>query len=102
MLISCTGDFVEAEEAYRIGLIEVLAEEGRHLERALELARKMARWSPVALRLAKQAVTAALETPLAAGLELEKELFLAAFASEDGREGVRAFIEKRKPEFKGR
>lgn len=102
MLISCTGDFVEAEEAYRIGLIEVLAQEGKHLDRALELARKMARWSPVALRLAKQAVTAAFETPLGAGLELERELFLAAFASEDGREGVRAFIEKRKPDFKGR
>jgi enoyl-CoA hydratase len=102
MLISCTGDFVPAEEAYRIGLIEMLAEDGKHLERALELARRMARWSPVALRLAKQAVNAAFETPLAAGLELEKELFLAAFGSEDGREGVRAFIEKRKPEFKGR
>lgn len=102
MLISCTGDFVQADEAHRIGLVEVLVEEGKHLERALELARKMARWSPVALRLAKQAVNAAFETPLRAGLELERELFLAAFASEDGREGVRAFIEKRKPDFKGR
>ncbi len=102
MLISCTGDFVDAEEAYRIGLIEVLTDEGLHFERALELAGRMARWSPVALRLAKQAVSAALEAPLGTGLELEKELFLAAFGSEDGREGVRAFVEKRKPEFRGR
>lgn len=102
MLISCTGDFVEAEEAYRIGLVEVLVDEGSHLERALELAARMARWSPVALKLAKQAVNAALEMPLRAGIELERELFLAAFGSEDGREGVRAFVEKRKPEFKGR
>lgn len=102
MLISCTGDFVEAEEAYRIGLVEVLVDEGAHLERALELAARMARWSPVALKLAKQAVNAALEMPLRAGIELERELFLAAFGSEDGREGVRAFVEKRKPEFKGR
>jgi enoyl-CoA hydratase/carnithine racemase len=102
MLISCTGDFVEAEEAHRIGLVEVLTDEGKHLERALELASRMARWSPVALRLAKQAVNAAFEMPLRAGLAYEKELFLAAFGSEDGREGVTAFVEKRKPEFKGR
>jgi enoyl-CoA hydratase len=102
LLISCTGDFVEAEEAHRIGLVEVLADEGRHLDAALELAGRMARWSPVALRLAKQAVNAALEMPLSAGLEYEKELFLAAFGSEDGQEGVRAFVEKRKPDFKGR
>jgi len=102
MLISCTGDFVEAEEAHRIGWIEVLAEEGKHLEKALEIAGRMARWSPVALRLAKAAVNEAFELPLQEGLEHEKELFLDPFAGEDGREGVRAFVEKRKPEFKGR
>ena len=102
MLISCTGDFVDAEEAHRIGWVEVLVDEGKHLEKALEIAGRMARWSPVALRLAKQAVNAAFEMPLRAGLEHEKELFLTAFASEDGREGVRAFVEKRKPDFKGR
>ena len=102
MLISCTGDFVEAEEAHRIGLVEVMVEGGRHLETALDLAGRMARWSPVALRLAKQAVNAAFEMPLRAGMEHEKELFLAAFGSEDGQEGVRAFVEKRKPVFQGR
>ena len=100
--IALTGDMVEAEEAHRIGLVEFLVDEGRHLEKAVELAGRMARWSPVSLRLIKQSVRAAMETPLSAGLELEKELFLAAFASEDGREGVRAFIEKRTPEFRGR
>lgn len=102
MLIACTGDFVEAEEAWRMGWVDVLTEEGGHLDRALELAGRMARWSLVSLRLAKQAVNAAFEMPLRAGMEMEKELFLAAFASEDGREGVRAFVEKRKPDFKGR
>jgi enoyl-CoA hydratase/carnithine racemase len=102
MLISCTGDFVEAEEAHRIGWVEVLVDEGKHLEKALEIAGRMARWSSVALQLAKRAVSAAFELPLGEGLEREKELFLEAFASEDGREGVRAFVEKRKPEFKGR
>lgn len=101
-IISLTGDFVEAEEAYRIGLIDVLVDEGQHLERALELAGRMTRWSPVSLRLAKEAIRTAFEKPLAEGLEHEKELFLEAFASEDGREGVRAFVEKRKPRFTGR
>ena len=102
MRIALTGDFIEADEAYRIGLVEFLVAEGKHFERACDLAERMARWSPVALRLVKQSVRAALETPLSAGLELERELFLSAFASEDGREGVRAFVEKRKPEFRGR
>lgn len=102
MRIALSGDPVDAEEAFRIGLVEFLVEEGKHLEKALELADRMARWSPLALRLAKQAIRASLETPLQAGLELERELFLAAFASEDGQEGVRAFVEKRTPEFRGR
>ena len=101
-IISLTGDFVDAEEARRIGYVDVLVDEGQHLKRALELAGRMARWSPVSLRLAKDAIRAAYELPLAEGLTYEKERFLDAFASEDGREGVRAFMEKRKPDFKGR
>jgi len=101
-IISLTGDFVEAEEAYRIGLVDILVDEGEHLTRALELAGRMTRWSPVALRLAKEAIRVAFEKPLADGLVEEKDLFLEAFASEDGREGVAAFVEKRKPEFTGR
>jgi len=100
--IALTGDMVDAEEAHRIGLVEILVDEGQHLEKAREVAERIARWSPVALRLAKRSIRAAMETPLSAGLELEKELFLAAFSSEDGREGVKAFVEKRDPEFRGR
>jgi len=102
MRIALTGDFVEAAEAHRIGLVEFLTEEGGHIDKARDLAERMCRWSPISLRLIKQSVNAALETPLAQGLELEKELFLASFASEDGREGVKAFVEKRPPEFVGR
>ncbi len=102
MRIALSGDTVDAEEAHRIGLVEFLVDEGKHLEKATEVAERMARWSPVALRLAKRAIRAAAETPLSAGLELERELFLAAFASEDGREGVTAFVEKRRPSFRGR
>ena len=102
MRIALSGDMIDAEEAYRIGLVEFLVDPGEHLSRAREIAGRMARWSPMALRLAKRSIRAAFETPLSAGLELEKELFLAAFASEDGREGVAAFVEKRSPGFKGR
>ena len=101
MRIALSGDAIDAEEAHRIGLVEVLTEPGEHVEAAIKLAQRIARWSPVALKLAKRAVRAAFETPLEAGLELEKELFLAAFSSDDGREGVRAFVEKRDPVFTG-
>lgn len=101
-IISLTGDFVEAEEAHRIGLVDVLVDEGEHVTRAIELASRMTRWSPVSLRLAKEAIRVAYELPLAEGLEREKDLFLEAFASEDGREGVTAFVEKRKPVYRGR
>jgi enoyl-CoA hydratase len=102
MRLALTGDPIDAEEAYRIGLVEVLTAEGKHVDTALELAQRMARWSPVALSLVKAAVRQAFESPLSAGLAHEKELFLAAFASDDGREGVRAFLEKREPRFEGR
>ncbi len=101
-IISLTGDFLEADEAHRIGYIDVLVDEGEHLDRALHLAGRMARWSPVSLRLAKDAIRAAFEMPLEDGLVYEKERFLDAFGSDDGREGVAAFMEKRKPDFKGK
>ncbi|MDE2806701.1 MAG: enoyl-CoA hydratase/isomerase family protein [Gemmatimonadota bacterium] len=99
MRIGLCGDFVEAEEAHRIGLVEFLVEEGRHLAEARRIAARMARWSPVTLQLVKQAVREAGERHLSDGLAAEKELFLEAFASEDGREGVRAFVEKRRARF---
>lgn len=100
--IGLSGDLIDAEEAYRIGLVEFLVGEGRHMDKARELAARMARWSPVALALVKKAVREAGERHLEDGLDAEKELFLEAFASEDGREGVKAFIEKRQPRFRGR
>ena len=96
-----TGDLIDAAEAYRIGLVDVLAEDGALHERTLEIARAMAAHSPVALRLAKSAVAAALEAPLSAGLAHERELFITAFGSDDRAEGVTAFLEKRTPEFTG-
>lgn len=100
--IGLCGDFIDAREAYRIGLVEFLTEEGEHLDRARELAGRMTRWSVVTLKLVKRAVREAHERHLADGLAAERELFLEAFASEDGREGVKAFVEKRRPRFTGR
>lgn len=100
--IGLCGDFIDAREAYRIGLVEFLTEEGGHLDRARELAGRMTRWSAVALKLVKRAVREAHERHLSDGLAAERELFLEAFASEDGREGVKAFVEKRRPRFTGR
>lgn len=101
MRIALTGEMIDAEEAARIGLVEVLVDEGEHRARAREIAEQMARWSPVALRLAKASVRKAYEAPLSEGLAFEKEAFLQAFESADGREGVAAFVEKREPEFRG-
>ncbi|MDT8369909.1 MAG: enoyl-CoA hydratase/isomerase family protein [Longimicrobiales bacterium] len=101
MRIALTGEMIDAEEAHRIGLVEVLVDEGEHRAKARELADQMARWSPVALRLAKASVRKAFEAPLSEGLTFEKEAFLQAFESADGREGVRAFVEKREPRFTG-
>ncbi len=98
--IGLCGDFVDAAEAHRIGLVEFLTDEGGHLYKARELGARMARWSLVTLQLVKKAVREAHESHLADGLETEKELFLEAFASEAGREGVRAFVEKRRPRFR--
>ena len=69
---------------------------------ALRVAHEMARKGPIALRLAKEAVLKAQETTLSEGLEYERKLFYMLFATEDQKEGMRAFVEKRKPQFKGK
>ena len=68
---------------------------------ALRVAHAMAAKGPIALRLAKEAVNKAFETPLSEGLEYERKLFYMLFDTDDQKEGMRAFVEKRKPEFKG-
>jgi len=96
------GELVDAEEAERIGLVDLVVDDDELDARTRELAATLAGYSPVALRLAKDAVRATLEMPLSAGLRYERELFVTAFASEDRNEGIRAFLEKRAPEFAGR
>jgi len=97
-----SGDLIDAQEARDMGLVDDVVDDEELLTHTTTMARAMATHSPVALRLAKAAVHAALETPLSAGLALERELFITAFASEDRQEGVTAFLEKRPPEFRGR
>jgi enoyl-CoA hydratase len=97
-----TGELIDAEEAERIGLVDEVVDDDRLRARTRELASTIAARSPVALKLIKDAIRAAAEMPLSAGLAFERELFVTAFASEDRTEGVAAFLEKRTPEFRGR
>ena len=97
-----TGDFIRAEEAYRIGLVDEVVPPDQLETRAKELADTIASKSPVALRMIKQAVRTSMRTSLDEGLKQEVTLFSVAFASEDKKEGVDAFLNKRKPTFTGR
>ena len=102
MEIVLTGRRIPAHEAFGLGLVNQVAKRKEWLSKALELAEVVSRRPPVASRLAKQAVLAADETTLAAGLDHERRLFELAMATEDRVEGMSAFLEKRKPHFKGR
>ncbi len=97
-----TGDFIRADEAYRIGLVDEVVPPDQLEARAKELADTIASKSPVALRLIKQAVRSSARTSLDEGLKQEVTLFSLAFASEDKKEGVDAFLNKRQPTFTGR
>ena len=102
MELVLTGRRIDAQEAYALGIVNTVAPGGEWLTAALELAEVIARRPPLAVRFGKQAVLAAEETPLSAGLAQERRLFELAMATEDRVEGMRAFLEKRKPEFRGR
>ena len=96
------GDPVRAVDAERMGLINHVVPAGAQLDEALRLANLIAERPPLAVRLGKEAVNHAMEVGLGAGLEFERKLFYLLFASEDKREGMRAFLEKRPGRFQGR
>ncbi len=97
-----TGEPFTTQEMAAHGLVNRVVPKGEHLNEAIKLAKVVAQRSPLAVRLAKEAVLAAFETSLEEGLELERKNFFLLFATEDMREGMRAFLEKRQAEFKGR
>jgi enoyl-CoA hydratase len=97
-----TGEPIDAREAHRLGLVARVVPDELLVEDALALAAKIATKSPLALRLAKEAVNAAYEMSLTDALAHERRLFYLLFASDDQKEGMAAFLEKRDPDFKGR
>jgi len=101
-LLVLSGDPISAQEAQRIGLVDVVVPAAELMPKALELAEKLASKAPVALRLCKQAINEGAEGTLASGLDHEAALFGVVFDTEDRVEGVSAFLEKRKAAWKGR
>ncbi len=97
-----TGKQFTAEQMAAHGLVNQVVPRGEHLTAAVKLAKEVAERAPIAAQLAKEAVLAAFETPLEEGLALERKNFFLLFATEDMREGMQAFIEKRKANFQGR
>ncbi|HSS81163.1 MAG TPA: enoyl-CoA hydratase-related protein [Gaiellaceae bacterium] len=102
MDVILSGRRLSAHEALQAGLVARVVAKEAWLEEAKRVAREIAEQGPVATRLAKESVDRAYETTLSAGLEAERRALYLAFASEDAHEGLTAFTEKRKPEFKGR
>lgn len=102
MELVLTGKFISAEEALKAGLINKVVPVELYLQEAIKLAKQVAENAPIATQLAKEAVLQAFNTTLDEGLLSERKNFYLCFASEDQKEGMNAFIEKRKPEFRGR
>lgn len=91
-----TGEMISAEEAYRIGLVEEVVEPEKLMDRAKEIANKIAEKSAIAVKLAKRALNASMNTPLREGLRYEASLFSILFASEEAKGLMRDFLEKRR------
>jgi enoyl-CoA hydratase len=102
MELILTGRFLTAEEAHFYGLVNKVVPKEMYLHEALQLAKEIAQLSPVAVQLAKEAVNRSFETHLDEGLAFERKNFYLTFASQDQKEGMNAFVEKRKADFKGK
>jgi enoyl-CoA hydratase len=102
MELVLTGKFISADEALKYGLVNKVVPVEMYLHEAMTLAKEIAQMSPVAAQLAKEAVNRSYETHLDEGLAFERKNFYLSFASEDQKEGMKAFIEKRQPVYKGK
>jgi enoyl-CoA hydratase len=96
------GNELDAASALQLGLLNRVVDDGRLLVESRALAKQIAALAPLAIRACLKAVTEGLRLPFEEGLKLERELFASLFATEDAKEGTRAFLEKRAPSFKGR
>ena len=101
-LLNLTGDFIDARTSYQWGLVERVVPRAELLDAALEIARAIAQRSPVAVSILRELARTTRDLPLEEGLRREADGFRRCLASEDGAEGVAAFLEKREPEFTGR
>jgi len=101
MEVVLAGRFLNAKEALQHGLVNRVVPVEVYLDEAKRLARTIAEKGPIALELAKEAVLKAFEAPLSEGLTFERKNFYMLFSTEDQKEGMSAFVEKRKPDFKG-
>ena len=97
-----TGKIIDAEEAYRIGLVNKVVPAAQLMDECREWARTLCEKSPTAMKYALRAINEGLEVDLATGLRIEGLCLGACFASKDSQEGLTAFLEKRKPEYKGK
>src|ERR687883_1225850 len=102
MQLILTGELIDAQAAHAIGLVNLVVPHEELEAKTMEFANRIAAKSPIALRLAKEAIKTAARSTLDEGLRRELDLFALCFSSADKDEGVNAFLEKRKPEFKGK
>lgn len=101
MRMILTGCFVSAEEAYQIGLVSQVTDDKDTITTALKMAEGLAKLPPIALEQIKEVALLSEDLPLGAGLSLERKAFQLLFASKDQKEGMQAFIDKRKPNYQG-
>lgn len=101
MEIIMTGQMFTAHQALEWGLINKVTPVELYLEEAKNLAKEIASKPPIAIRLAKESILKAFDTTIEGGLDFERKAFYLLFSSQDKEEGMKAFLEKRKPQFKG-
>lgn len=95
-----TTDMIDAEEAYRIGLVNKIVSADELMDEALAMAKNIGSKGQIAIRFAKTAINMGIETDIETGMKVEKDLFGLCFATEDQKEGMEAFLEKRNPNYK--
>ena len=97
-----TGEMISAADGLEMGLVSEVVPDDKVVSRAIEVARKISRMPPLAIKLTKEVVNAGMDASLETGLLLERKAFEVLFDTEDQKEGMKAFIEKRRPEYKGK